>query len=104
MERTAEGETCGSNLVVLLSGSGGESVGQGLRSGLDRVRSRRSQVTLADLSEREYSGGGWVWGGGGRRYKKKAGRKRVLGINMRVKDGTGKKEGEEAVDSQEPTS
>lgn len=32
-EKQAEGGgTCGSNLVVLLSGSGGESVGQGLQA------------------------------------------------------------------------
>lgn len=30
--REREGGTCGSNLVVLLSGSGGESVGQRLRA------------------------------------------------------------------------
>lgn len=31
-EREREGGTCGSNLLVLLSGSGGESVGQRLRA------------------------------------------------------------------------
>lgn len=42
-------------------------------SGLDRVRSRRSQVTLTDHTGREYSGG--------ERERREKRRERVEGIN-----------------------
>lgn len=54
-EREKEEGTCGSNLVVLLSGSGGESVGQGLRAVW--IVSEAAGVRLLWQTELEESGG-----------------------------------------------